>query len=226
MTTHSIRELEKIKNKILALGAMVEERVRLGIRAFQKQDQVLAEYIIRSDREIDVAEVETEEECLKFIALYQPVAIDLRFIVAVIKINNQLERIADEAVNIARLISDSRPGGWGEMTRHFSDMTVEIENMLKDSLDAFVSMDAEKAIRIFIADENINTIKENAKVNISREMGNHIGSSGQLLYLLLIIRHLERIADHATNIAEEVLYLVEGEIVRRGSFLHHSPHIG
>ncbi|MBU4128052.1 MAG: phosphate transport system regulatory protein PhoU, partial [Proteobacteria bacterium] len=105
MAKHFLRELEKIKKRILSLGAIVEERVHLAIKAIELRDADIAERIIKSDHEIDEMEVEVEEECLKILALYQPVAIDLRFLTAVIKINNDLERIADEAVNIARRVS-------------------------------------------------------------------------------------------------------------------------
>ena len=104
MTKHFQRELEKIKKKILSLGAMVEERVRMAIQAIEEFDGEIAKKIILSDHEIDEMEVEVEEECLKIMALHQPVAVDLRFLVAVIKINNDLERIGDQAVNIAQRV--------------------------------------------------------------------------------------------------------------------------
>jgi len=220
MTKHFVRELEKLKKKILSLGALVEERVYLAIKAIQSRDSDLAKRIIRSDHEIDETEVEVEEECLKVLALYQPVAIDLRFIVAVIKINNDLERIGDEAVNIAERIQSIAK--YPNISFHFdyTEMAEIAAAMLKQSLDALVNLDIDTAFRILTLDDEVDDIQGNAYSQIKQAMRKHPEEMTYLINLYLISRHLERIADHATNIAEEVIYLIEGEIVRHEDFNH------
>ena len=219
MTKHFDRELEKLKKRILSLGALVEERVYLAIKAIESRDPDLAKRIIRSDHEIDETEVEVEEECLKILALYQPVAIDLRFIVAVIKINNDLERIGDQAVNIAeRILSIAK---YPNISFHFdyTEMAEIAAAMLKQSLDALVNLDIDMAFRILTLDDEVDDIQSNAYSQIKQAIREHPEEITYLINLYLISRHLERIADHATNIAEEVIYLIEGEIVRHGKYL-------
>jgi len=218
MAKHFDRELEKLKKKILSLGALVEERVYLAIKAIESRDPDLAKRIIRSDHEIDETEVEVEEECLKILALYQPVAIDLRFIVAVIKINNDLERIGDQAVNIAERIQSIAK--YPKISFHFdyTEMAEIAAAMLKQSLDALVNLDIDMAFRILTLDDEVDDIQGNAYSQIKQAMREHPEEMTYLINLYLISRHLERVADHATNIAEEVIYLVEGEIVRHEDF--------
>ena len=211
---HFSRELEKIKKLILSLGTMVEERVRMAVKAIEDNDAVLAKRIIRSDFEVDEMEVDIEEECLKVLALHQPVAIDLRFIIAVIKINNELERIGDQAVNIAERVGVTAKRDQLEMFFDYSAMGEKAQTMLKLSLDALVKMDYDQAFSVVMMDDEVDAIKEQAYDRIKKAMGEHPDKIGYLINLLLISRHLERLADHATNIAEEVIYLIEGEIVR------------
>jgi len=219
MAKHFDRELEKLKKKILSLGALVEERVYLAIKAIESRDPDLAEKIIRLDHEIDETEVEVEEECLKILALYQPVAIDLRFIVAVIKINNDLERIGDEAVNIAERIQSIAK--YPNISFHFdyTEMAEIAAAMLKQSLDALVNLDIDMAFRVLTLDDEVDDIQSKAYSQIKQAMREHPKEMTYLINLYLISRHLERIADHATNISEEVVYLIEGEIVRHGKYL-------
>jgi phosphate transport system protein len=219
MAKHFDRELEKLKKKILSLGALVEERVYLAIKAIESRDSDLAKRIIRSDHEIDETEVEVEEECLKVLALYQPVAIDLRFIVAVIKINNDLERIGDQAVNIAERIQSIAK--YPKINFHFdyTEMAEIAAAMLKQSLDALVNLDIDTAFRILTLDDEVDDIQSNAYSQIKQAMREHPEGMTYLINLYLISRHLERVADHATNIAEEVIYLIEGEIIRHGKYL-------
>ncbi len=218
MARFIFKELDKIKKKILSLGALVEERVRTTSTAVENRDAVLAGKIINNDWEIDEMEVEIEEECLKILALHQPVAIDLRFIVAVIKINNDLERIGDQAVNIAErvVIMSKRP----EMGFVFDymPMSEKAQSMLKMSLDALVNLDVDLAFKVITLDDEVDAIKEDAYDKIKEAIRQNPGRVGYLINLLLISRHLERLADHCTNIAEEVIYLIEGEIIRHGKY--------
>ena len=219
MTKHFHKELEKIKKRILSLGAMAEDRVRMAVKAIEIRDADIADKIIKMDYEIDEMEVEIEEECLKVLALHQPVAVDLRFITAVIKINNDLERIADEAVNIARGVRYlSRVKQTFHFNFDFSQMVEKTQSMLKSSLDALVNLDTDLAVKVCILDDEVDKINGEVHRLVKSAIKNNPEQGEHLINLLLISRHLERIADHATNIAEEVIYLIEGEIVRHGDF--------
>lgn len=219
MAKHFHKELEKLKKRILSLGAIVESRVRMAIKAIETRDTVIAGKIIKQDYEIDEMEVEIEEECLKILALHQPVAVDLRFITAVIKINNDLERIADETVNIARGVSylskEKQPLGFDF---DFSEMVDKTQAMLKNSLDALVNLDTDLAVKVCILDDEVDDINGEVHRLVKAAVKKNPKQGEHLINLLLISRHLERIADHATNIAEEVIYLIEGEIVRHADF--------
>ena len=216
MTKHFQRELIQLKKRILSLGTMAEERVRIAIKAMERRDSALAERIIRTDYEIDEAEMEIEEECLKILALHQPVAVDLRFLSAVIKINNDLERIGDEAVNIADRVLIISKREKLVIPFDFSVMAEKTEIMLKTSLDAVVNLDLDLAIKVIISDDEVDALENKAYDVIKKAIEDHPNQIGYLINLLLISRHLERIADHAQNIAEEVVYMIEGEIVRHG----------
>ncbi len=218
MARYLIRELDKIKKKILSLGALVEDRVRMTSAAVDDLDAAIAQKLIDTDWEIDEMEVDIEEECLKILALHQPVAVDLRFIVTAIKINNDLERIGDQAVNIAErvLIISKRPEM--DFVFDYSPMAEKAEAMLKMSLDALVNMDVDLAFKVITMDDEVDDLKTLAYDRIKAAIKNNPARVGYMINLLLISRHLERLADHTTNIAEEVIYLIEGEIVRHGKY--------
>ena len=215
---HFSRELEKIKKLILSLGAKVEEQVRMATQAVETHDAELAQQIIKSDYDVDEMEVEIEEECLKILALHQPVAVDLRFLIAVIKINNDLERIGDQAVNIAERVDVIAKRDLSDLFFDYTSMGEKVQEMLKMSLDALVSMDYDLAYSVVMRDDEVDQIKSDAYDRIKQAMSNHPDKIGYLINLLLISRHLERLADHTTNIAEEVIYLIEGEIIRHAAY--------
>ena len=219
MNKHFHKELEKIKKEILSLGSIVEDRVRMSIKAIETRDADIAKKIINGDYEIDGMEVDIEEECLKILALYQPVAVDLRFIATVIKINSDLERIADEAVNIARGVNYlSRKKQDFDFDVNFSEMVDKTQFMLKRSLDAMVNLDKDVAFKVCILDDEVDKINGEVHRLVKEAIKKNPEQGEHLVNLLLISRHLERIADHATNIAEEVIYLIEGDIVRHENF--------
>jgi phosphate transport system protein len=218
MTKHFRKELETIKKRILTLGSMVEDLVHDSVQAVDRVDADLADQIITKDSEIDETEVDIEEECLKVLALHQPVAVDLRFIIAVIKINNELERIGDQAVNIAQRVQviakRPKPPFWFD----YSEMGEKAQKMLRMSLDALINMDVDLAYRVITMDDEVDQIKSEAYDKIKQAIQELPERVGYYINLLLISRHLERLADHATNIAEEVIYLVEGEIFRHAQY--------
>ena len=207
-------EIDNLKKQILSLGAMVEEQVNKAIRALGKMDVEIARDVIKVDKKVDEYEVEVEEECLKILALHQPVAVDLRFITAVVKINNDLERIGDEAVNIAErvIFLGSRPPL--VVSFDYKEMSEKTIKMLKDSLDALVNLDIDLAYKVRLDDDEIDSLDRGFFEKVKQIIPDNSERVGSLIHLFSISHHLERIADHATNIAEEVIYLIEGIIPR------------
>jgi phosphate transport system protein len=207
------REIDLLKKMFIDLGALVEDRLRKACVILETGDNELAEEIIRTDNEIDHMEVQIEEECLKVLALHQPVASDLRLIVAIIKINNELERVGDMAVSIARRVQIIHKKG-GTFAVDYSPMAIKVLGMIKMSLDALVTEDADLARRIFHEDEEVDALHNKAYKAMVEELDADTGHAAALLNMYLLSRHLERIGDRACNIAEEVIYLVEGDIIR------------
>lgn len=218
MTKQFRKELENLKKQILTLGALVENRVQLASQAVENIDAEIAQRIIKTDYEIDEMEVEIDEECLKVLALHQPVAVDLRFIINVIKINNELERIGDQAVNIAQRVEIIAKRPKPPFMFDYSIMAEKTQHMLKMSLDSLVNLDVDMAYKVIFMDDEVDQIKNDAYDKIKQAIKDLPERVGYYINLLLISRHLERISDHATNIAEEVIYLVEGEIFRHAEY--------
>lgn len=214
MSVHAQRAFELLKERILSLGALVEESLREAMRALNDRDDVLAQQVIEDDSRIDDLEVEIEEECLKLLALYQPVAADLRFIVAALKINNDLERVGDLSVNIAEralFLSRHTPP---KAVLDFKSMAAKSQRMLQRSLDALVKNDVLQALEVCVSDEEVDTINREMYIQIQKAILKNPEDLESLIHLLSISRHLERAADLASNIAEEVIYMAEGKIIR------------
>ncbi len=214
MSRHLQHEIDKLKKKILSLSAQVEENVHLAVRAIAQRDGKLARQVIDADTLVDQAEVEVEEECLKVLALHQPVAVDLRFIIALLKINNDLERIGDLAVNIAERATTLAAQTPVDAPFDFTGMAEIVKSMLRKSLDALVGLDSEIARSVGAADDQVDEINRGMYRKVKEGILQHPEHIDAYIALLSVSRHLERIADHTTNIAEDVLYLTEGEIVR------------
>ena len=217
MSRHLEREIESLKKKILSLCAMVEEAVWHAVKSIELKESALAQSVISGDIKIDHMEVEVEEECLKLLALHQPVAVDLRFIVAVLKINNDLERIGDLAVNIAERSNFLATRQQINFPFDFSDMGRKVQNMLKWSLDALVNLDTGLATQVCEADDEVDDINRQMYDQVKQGIQERPEDADYLIHLLSTSRHLERIADLTTNIAEDVIYMVNGEIVRHRS---------
>jgi len=214
MTQHFQKEIEKLKKKILHLSAMVEESLTLAVKAVTNRDSALARQIIDFDNEIDEMEVDVEEECLKTLALHQPVAIDLRFIIAVLKINNDLERIGDLASNIAERTTDLVQWRNRDVPFDLPAMLLHSITMVKKSTDALISMDPALAREVCASDDYMDELHRLAFKTVQEEIKNKPEMVEYYIQLLSVSRVLERIADHATNIAEDVIYMVEGRIIR------------
>jgi phosphate transport system protein len=214
MSRHLHTAIENLKTRIINMAGIIEERVFLATLSVIGRDDFKAQAVINGDRDIDQMEVDFEEECLKLLALHQPVSIDLRFIIAVLKINNDLERIGDLAVNIAER-------GAFLATQEKIDIPFELENMvnlaeemLTGAIDSLVSMNVTHARQIRAMDDKMDAMNREMYGKVKEMIlaqPRHINS---LLHAMSVGRHLERIADLATNIAEDVIYLVNAEIVR------------
>lgn len=216
MSIHLHKEIKKTEKRLLTLSAMVEEAVRGAVDSFINKDKALAEKIISSDHQIDSQEIDVEEECLKTLALHQPVAIDLRFIVAVLKINSDLERVGDHAVSIARravliseLSKEDKPAPFS-----FDEQIELSTKLLKQAIDALINHDTEMAYSILEKEQEITKHKEDKFeefIKITKDHPEYLEINSAYMF---VSRYLERIAEHALNIAEDVIYMINGEIIR------------
>ena len=214
MAKHLEKELERLKKMIHSLGAHVDESLELAVKSILEKDVELAQRVMADDRIVDEMEVEVEEECLKVLALHQPVAIDLRFIVAVLKLNSDLERIGDLAADISKngitVTRLPRP----RIPIDLHQMSYLVKAIVRKSLDALINIDTYLAREVIRDDHEINTMKAEMKADIIEAIRHEPEHAEALATLLVIANRLERIGDHATNIAEDVIYMVEAEIVR------------
>ncbi|MCH2128843.1 MAG: phosphate signaling complex protein PhoU [Pirellulaceae bacterium] len=214
MTKHLHRDLEAVHQEILSLSAMVEDMIDQATTALLDRKHDIATTVIASDEKVDRREVRIEEDCLKILALHQPVAIDLRRIATVMKVNNDLERIADLAVNIAERALALDNFLQFPVPKKLKSMVSMSTQMVRNALDAFVVLDASAARSVLSMDDAIDELN----LEIIRELQSLIQQQPDLvvpaLHCFSASRHIERIGDHATNIAEDVIYLVEGDIVR------------
>jgi phosphate transport system protein len=214
MTKHLRNEIERLKKRILALSAYVEGCVYNAVKSFTERDITLARKCIEADEEVDQMEVEVEEDCLKILALHQPVANDLRFIVAVLKINNDLERIGDLASNISDNAIFLATKEKVDVPFDLLKMAEKVKTMLKQSIDSLVNLDAPLAKQVCERDDDIDSLHREMYRVIEKRITEQPERIDCLIRFLSSSRQLERIADHATNIAEDVIYMIEGEIYR------------
>ena len=214
MSIHIRREIAALKKEILSLGAAVEEILYKAMKSLEERDKSLAEQVMKEDGAIDQMEVEIEEDCLKVLALHQPVAGDLRLIIAILKINNDLERVGDLAVNIAERSAFLATREKIEIPPDFTNMSEISKDMLKKSLDALVMEDSAMAHKVCGMDDAVDTINREMYMLIQDEIKKDPSKMESLIHLLSVSRHLERIADLATNVAEDVIYMIDGQIVR------------
>jgi phosphate transport system protein len=213
---HLQRETDRLKRKVLALGALVEENLRLAFQSIEQRDADKARRAIAGDILVDQEEVDIEEECLKILALYQPVAGDLRFVAAVIKINNELERIGDLAANIGERALQLIKEPPIVIPHGVAVMADRVETILEKALDALVHQDAVTARQVLVADAEVNELYATLIGDLKDEIRQDLEHLDAIVLLFNVARYLERLADHASNISEDVLYLVEGEIQRHG----------
>lgn len=216
MTIILRREIDILKNNILAMSAVVEENFYRAVQAIEKRSDAIANKVIETESEINQMEINIEEECLKILALHQPVANDLRYIVSILRINSDMERIGDLATNIAEraIYISSQPKI--DIPFNFTGMTEKTVWMLKRSLDAFVNLDVNIAHLVCTKDNEVDILNREMYDKIKTGITNHMEYIDQFIHLLCISRNIERIADHAVNISEDVIYMIEGKIIRHG----------
>ena len=207
------RNIQKMKKRLLSIGAIVEEQVDLAVKSIVNRDQSLAQKVAEGDVSIDLMEVDLEEEGLKTLALHQPMAVDLRMIISILKINNDLERIGDLAVDATRravVLVELDPI---EFPFDIPLMSRKVQQMLKQSLDALVNQDMALAVQVCQADDEVDAIHAEVYSKVEKEILRHPEHIAQLLTYLSVSRYLERIADQVTNIAEDIIFWVNSEIV-------------
>ncbi len=214
MQRHFHEELETLKQTLLAMGGLVEDQIRRVLRALVERDSDLAQEVIDRDREVNSYDVEVDEKCVELLALHQPTAGDLRFITTAMKIVTDLERIGDQAVNIGQRVLELNREPQLKPYIDLPRMAEQAQRMVKESLDAFVARDTELARQVCGEDDAVDALKEQIFRELLTFMMEDPKTIPRAIRLILISRFLERVADHATNIAEMVIYMVESKMVR------------
>lgn len=214
MSQHLIHELDQLKTKLLEVAGLAEESVRRAGFALQKLDGKQAREVIAFDHQLDLKEVELEEDCLKILALHQPVANDLRFVVSTLKINNDLERIGDLGVNIAERVIFLSHREAVPVPFDFEQMWKKSLEMVRRAIDALVRQDLDLAKQVCEEDDIVDTLNRSMYQRVYDGIKKNPEHVEAYIHYLSISRHLERVADYATNICEDVIYMIEGRIVR------------
>jgi phosphate transport system protein len=216
-TRHFAEELEELKQRLLAMGGLAEERVRTALRGLVARDRALLLEVIGGDQAVNALQVEIDDRCFKLLALHQPMAVDLRFIVSVVKINSDLERVGDLAVNIAEAADRYLAHPPVEARIDLTRMGAVSQRMLREALDAFVQADTALAHEVLKQDDVLDALKDQTFRTLLATMLADPRTIEPAINLILIARHLERIGDHATNVAEDVIFIVNAMDVR-----HHA----
>jgi phosphate transport system protein len=214
MQRHFHEELESLKQTLLAMGGLVEEQIRQVMRALVERDDALAQSVVERDQQVNAYDLEVDETCVNLLALHQPAAGDLRFITTAMKIVTDLERMGDQAVNIAQRVLELNQEPQLKPYIDLPRMAEKAQRMVKESLDAFVARDTELARRVCAEDAEVDALKEQIFRELLTFMMEDPRTIPRAIRLILISRFLERLADHATNIAEMVIYLVDAKMVR------------
>jgi len=214
MSKHLERDLDNLKKELLSLGSMVSELINKSIISLVDRRCELAEEAINGDDLIDEKEVKIEEDCLKMLALHQPVAVDLRFIIVALKVTSDLERMGDLGVNIAeraKYLCRKEPLGIG---LDFKKMAEEVQTMVTESLEALIHKDTNIATKVMNMDDEIDDMNREMYEALQKAMIEDSTTVKRAVHLLSTSRHLERIADLTTNIAEDVVFMVDGVLIR------------
>src|SRR5215813_8256434 len=210
------QELDELKHRILAMAGMAEQAIDLAVQAYAQRDLALCKRVLDNESAINRAEREVDELAIDLLAMQQPMAVDLRFILAVIKINADLERVGDQAVNIAQRVLNMIELPVSDLPVDIPAMAGKVRAMVRDALRSFIEGDTDLARHVLEADDEIDRMNKEAFATLSKYMQSHPEGAAQALDALSVARNLERVADHATNIAEDVIFWVRGADVRHG----------
>jgi phosphate transport system protein len=213
-------ELMRLKEKVLKIGAMVEEAISNSVRSLVERDNELARSVIAKDHQVNALDVEIDEESIRLIALRQPMATDLRFITTAMKITTDLERMADLAVNIAERALELNEEPLLKPYIDIPRMAAIASGMTRNALDAFVNRDERVAMDVIIRDDEVDDLKHEVLQELAFFMTQDPSTVSRAMKISFVAQYLERFADHATNIAEMVIYLVKGKIIRHMEFPH------
>jgi phosphate transport system protein len=217
---HFQEELEQLKARLLEMGGLAEDRLRLAVHGLVDRDPAIVDRVLGNDADINTLHMEIDDRCFKLLALHQPMAVDLRGIVSAVKINTDLERVGDLAVNIAEAVGRYLQHPPVKELIDIPRMAIIAQDMLRDALDAYVRRDIALAHAVLDRDDELDALK----TMVFRELMTHMlrdpGTIEPSLDLILISRHLERIGDHATNVAEDVIFMVSAKDVRHHAEQH------
>lgn len=221
MERHFDEELKELHKEILRMGVLAQEAIYKSIEALKNRDKAQAQDVIDTDNKIDALELSIDERCIDLIARYQPMAGDLRFIATGMKINAELERIADLAVDISQRVLELADKPLLKPLIDIPRLSIIAQNMVRDSIDSFVKKDVELARKVVLSDSEADQLRNRVQEELINDyMAHDASTANRAVALLLIARHLERICDHTTNIAEDVVYMVEAKVVR-----HHRAEL-
>lgn len=214
---HFHEELAELRSRLLEMAAMAEDLVARAVEAVMARDVEKAKAVVRDDRELDALEVELDEACIQLLALHQPFARDLRLLMMAMRISNDLERVGDHAVNIAETVEHLEGRPPLDRFPQLEEIARVAREMLSDALDSFVREDSEAAHAVCLRDDRVDTLHESLFRILLTHMMEDPRRIGSAMALILVSRNLERVADLATNVAEDVVYLVEGRTIKHGA---------
>jgi len=217
MTRHFEQLLGDLRATLLRMGSLVDEQVELGVKALVTSDLALAQHVMERDRKVDEFDNRIDQLCVSILATTQPVAMDLRLLMASLKINGELERIGDIAVNLAERAKPLQPHQEFVRRAGIEEMALAARAMVKDAIDAFVNNDASLARHVLESDDRVDSLDAAMFNRMIAEMRESPATIDPAAHIMMISRHVERLADHATNIAEDVIFLVKAKVIK-----HHA----
>ncbi len=218
MPRHFELELDQLRTMLIRMGSLVEEQIDYAVKAITEADVALARLVMQRDKKVDEFDNSIDQQCMKIFALTQPVAVDLRLLMAALKINNELERIGDIAVNLAERVEPLLPHQDFVRMTPLREMANAAREMVKNSIDSFVNNDPELAKKILLSDDVVDNYDREIFNTMIARMKEGSGNIDPASHLMIVSRHIERLADHATNIAEDVIFLVNARIIKHNAY--------
>ena len=218
MTRHYEQELDQLRTMLIRMGSLVEEQIDCAVKAITEADEALARFVIERDKKVDEFDNAIDQRCMSIFALSQPVAIDLRLLMAALKINNELERIGDIAANLGERVPPLMPYSSFVNSTPLRLMANSAREMVKYSIDSFVNNDPELAKMVLTSDDAVDSFDREIFTTMIAKMKESPENVTPASHLMIVSRHIERLADHATNIAEDVILLVNAKIIKHHAY--------